>query len=636
MAVSRDEFIALVKRLEAISKKEPAAYRRRLGLLAVLGYAFIFGVLLAVLGSVAGIIAFNVITERFYAAEIKVILFLVVLAGVILRSLWVKVEAPKGIPLRRGDVPELFRLIDDLSRALKAPRIDRVLLTGDFNAAVAQIPRLGVFGWHTNYLLLGYPLLQSLSPEQFRAVLAHEMGHLSEQHGRFGVWIWRLRETWGRLMADLQGSHNGMIFNWFLRWYGPYFMAYSFVLARADEYQADRRAGEIAGTRAMVEGLVATHVRDTFLDRAFWAKISEEVQVQAAPPSDPFTRLTAVVHQPMPADDARKWLALALAQTTDYDDTHPALRERVAALGFPAVLNDETALEAFLPVRDGMSAAESCLGAALLQLTAQLDRDWATRITPLWKQRHEQAQQGLARLQALTAQAERGEALTREESWERAKLTAELHDFAAARPLLDEILAAWPDFAPAKFALGQTLLEAEDEAGMAHIGEAMDADPDFVLPGCQLLYGYLKQRGRDAEAEPYLQRGMQRAEVLQEAEADSNRVTAKDRFQSPELPDDDRQALLTALAAVPEVRLAYLARKIIPAQPERVCHVLAVKLKHRGMVLDEGAATKKVLTALMQKIHVASELLVVIVSKSSHPYLEKLLNPIPGTLFYQK
>ena len=46
-----------------------------------------------------------------------------------------------------------------------------------------QLPRLGIFGWYRNYLIIGMPLMKSLTCEQFKAVLAHEFGHLAKVTG---------------------------------------------------------------------------------------------------------------------------------------------------------------------------------------------------------------------------------------------------------------------------------------------------------------------------------------------------------------------------------------------------------------------------------------------------------------------
>ncbi|MEG4802819.1 M48 family metallopeptidase [Microcoleus sp. ARI1-B5] len=134
-------------------------------------------------------------------------------------------------------------MVDELTTKLQAPRFHNILLNREFNAAVVQVPRLGIFGWQKNYLLLGLPLMQSLSLEQFKAVRAHEVGHLSRNHSRFAGWIYRIRKTWLQIYERLHQSEQhgaSILFNSFLEWYWPSFNAYSFILARMDEYEADR------------------------------------------------------------------------------------------------------------------------------------------------------------------------------------------------------------------------------------------------------------------------------------------------------------------------------------------------------------------------------------------------------------
>ena len=72
------------------------------------------------------------------------------------------------------------------------------IIDDEFNACIVQIPRFGLFGGARNYLVIGLPLMQTLTVEQFAAVLAHEYGHLSGAHGHFSAWIYRLRVTWSR------------------------------------------------------------------------------------------------------------------------------------------------------------------------------------------------------------------------------------------------------------------------------------------------------------------------------------------------------------------------------------------------------------------------------------------------------
>src|SRR6185503_13477577 len=124
-----------------------------------------------------------------------------VLAGLVMRSMWVSIPIPDGKELSEDNAQPLLALISELREALNGPSVHHVLLSDEFNAGIVQIPRFGMFGWLQNYLIVGLPLLQALSPQEFRAVLAHEFGHLSGRHGKFSGWIYRQRESWIQILT---------------------------------------------------------------------------------------------------------------------------------------------------------------------------------------------------------------------------------------------------------------------------------------------------------------------------------------------------------------------------------------------------------------------------------------------------
>lgn len=121
--------------------------------------AYIFLVLAGLLTLIGLIVSFIVFSHRVNSAIIKLAILLLIPAWVIVRSLWVTVPAPEGLKLNRRQVPKLFALVDELTTKLQAPRFHNILLNQEFNAAVVQVPRLGIFGWQENYLLLGLPLM---------------------------------------------------------------------------------------------------------------------------------------------------------------------------------------------------------------------------------------------------------------------------------------------------------------------------------------------------------------------------------------------------------------------------------------------------------------------------------------------
>lgn len=144
------------------------------------------------------------------AFAIKIIIPVAIFLYIIIRSLWVSIEKPQGIEISKHDAPQLFLIIDDLSQKLNSPNFHYVLITEDFNAAVVQRAKLGIFGWYENYLIIGLPMLQSLTVEQLTSVLAHEFGHLSKNHARTANWIYRQRIHWVQLYMLIEQNSSKM------------------------------------------------------------------------------------------------------------------------------------------------------------------------------------------------------------------------------------------------------------------------------------------------------------------------------------------------------------------------------------------------------------------------------------------
>jgi hypothetical protein len=154
---------------------------------------------------------------------------------------------------------------------LDTPPVHHVLITAEFNAAMAQVPRLGVFGWQRNYLLVGLPLLRSLSVVQLEAVLAHELGHLSRGHAGLGNWIYRLRNTWQRLDQALEARPQwgaGTIRH-FLSWYAPYFNACS-IPRTPVRVRGRRDLSRDHLEQAAAQALTNLSVIDCYLSERYW------------------------------------------------------------------------------------------------------------------------------------------------------------------------------------------------------------------------------------------------------------------------------------------------------------------------------------------------------------------------------
>ncbi len=213
--IKRKNYNALIERVKLFAKQNAKAYRRRVVLLGVLGYAYIFLVLAILIGLMIWM-GWLLHYRHGVAALVKFIVFLAIISWAILRSLWIKTEPPTGFLVDEKSAPKLFAVIKEICERQKCRLPDSVFLNNDFNAFISQVPRLGIFGWYKNYLVLGLPYMLASDLDQFKAVIAHEFGHFSGAHGRTGIWLYRIRASWYNIMASFEQDRVGnFIFGWF-------------------------------------------------------------------------------------------------------------------------------------------------------------------------------------------------------------------------------------------------------------------------------------------------------------------------------------------------------------------------------------------------------------------------------------
>jgi len=564
--MTQDDFESLVQRLEHEAAANPIAYRRKLGMLAFLGYGYIVVILGLLIGG-AALIVWGAVVSHTLVLLGKIGWAFLVLIYVVLRAMWVRLEPPQGRALTRRECPELFKLIEELRATVQAPRVHRVLVTGDFNAAIVQHARFGVFGGTRNYLMLGLPLVQSLSEAEFRAVVAHEFGHLSGAHGRFGAWIYRLRTGWARLLSALQ-AHNhwgAALFTRFFNWYAPLFSAYSFVQARQQEYEADRMSVAAVGREATASALLRVNTQAEFLGETFWPAVLKRADSEPTPTLSPFSMLGASSKLRDPTVTPERSLTRALAQRTGYGDTHPCLADRLKAMG----------VEPYVPTSISVSAAEALLGPRLDGLRRELDDHWRTRVKEWWAKRHQYASDSRARLAALDRKAQ-SETLSEDEQWDRARFTEEFGSSDAAMALYEQLLERNPQHVGALWRRGQLLLARDDPQGIDQLSAAARLDRKLEQPACAAVVGFHRRHGREVQAREYERRYWELTEQGELARRERARVLATDRFLPHGLDAGIVAAFARSLEQAGGVKRAWLARKALRCQPERPLYVLGV------------------------------------------------------------
>ncbi len=563
--MQRAEFEALVRRLETLKQDSPRGYQLRLVGLVLLGYGYLAGVV-ALLIALLAAAALSVLFLK--ALAIKLIIPLAFFIWVVLRALWVRIAPPVGFAVTARTAPALFERIERLRRALKAPRFHRVLITDDFNAAVMQVPLLGLFGWHRNYLLLGLPLLKCLTPDQLDAVLAHEFGHLAGGHARFGNWLYRSRQVWLQLAESIgrAGGGGSFLFRRFFQWYVPYFHAWTFPLARANEYEADAVSARLTSPRVAAQALTSVNVGAALLEERFWPDLHRQADDLPQPAFLPYTQIGRGLDEEFRSEDGRRWLAESLKRETGYADTHPALSDRLRALRHPASV---------APPAAGASA-DHLLGDLREQIIATFDARWQEQISHGWRERHDEVQKGRARLGELNACTAERE-LDADEKLERAHLLADVgRDKDAALLQLQAAVQAHPDNAAAHFHYGRGLLAREDDSGAAHLRRAMELEPGASGPVGEILRDYYWRRGDKAAADAWHDTVERHEAADGQARAERSRLTVNDGLEPHGLDPAQIAAIVQQLRELGIYRV-WLARRKLRHRPEQPQLVLGFR-----------------------------------------------------------
>lgn len=599
--MNQEQFESLVARLERESARNPSYYKVRLAALAVLGYCYVGAVLALLLASLAGFLYVALHGGALILIFKKVGLVLLALIAVVARSMWVRFEAPVGRRVERREAPALFDLVEGIRRQVAAPRAHEILITNNFNAAVVQLPRFGVFGWQKNYLLLGLPLMQGLTANEFRAVIAHEFGHLSGSHGKFGAWIYRLRTGWGRLsQALLADEHWGsFLFVPFFRWFGPMFAAYSFVQARQQEYEADLVSADVVGRETAAAALIRVNEQGEFLGNRYWRDVFRGADVEPHPLARPFSALGSVLVQAREESDAVGFLAAAIRRRTGYSDTHPSLGDRLNALR----------LTPCLPQPLKVSAAEEILGPLEHSLAMEFDDEWCRGVTRWWQDRHQYVIEARRKMALYDLQVADGP-LSVEDSWQHARLVEEFTSEELALQMYRDVLRREPEHAGANFALGRLLLARNDESGIAHLQSACEHDPSAVQPACELIVGYFNLHGRETEARPYIDKYYHAGETERDARRERGYVALTDTFVPHGLDTDTLTDLVAQLARF-NLRCAYLVRKETVHYADEPLFVLGIQRQTRWWRLESSAAAQVLVNQVSRDVKFPGETLII-------------------------
>lgn len=286
--------------------------------------------------------------------NVRLTIFAVVGAVVIIWSILPRIDrfvAP-GPRMTRQKFPALFKEIERIAKLTGQEMPREVYLVPDVNAFVAE--RGGFMGFGMRRVMgIGLPLLHLLSVDEFNAVLAHEFGHFYGGDTALGPWVYKTRAAIIRTVVNVGQTNQWLMIPF--EAYAKMFLRVTNTVSRQQEFSADHLAARTVGAQASIAGLQKVHkygyAFSAFFNQEYMPVLNAGYQPPMLEGFNLFLKASKITEAINKAYEEQ----LTQGKSDPYD-THPALKERIAALeSLPAgsTLNDNPA-STLIPATEGL------------------------------------------------------------------------------------------------------------------------------------------------------------------------------------------------------------------------------------------------------------------------------------------
>ncbi|MGA1864546.1 MAG: M48 family metalloprotease [bacterium] len=552
----------------------------------------------------------------------------------LLKPLFIRIKKPEGILISINEVPSLNNFISQLQQKFNFPPVDEIFISDELNACILQIPRFGIIGFNRNYLKIGLPLMAVLSLDQFKACLAHEFGHLSKNHGRFSGWIYRLHSTWFAL-TEHYGSQGRsiLLFRWFLNRFFPYFSAYTFVLRRANEYEADQCSEEATSPQIAALSLVNITIRRHIIYHEIWPKIFQQIKENTPAPQNAISLVIQEISKVCPTESVLKAIDLNLKLKTLTNDSHPSLSDRLIALGIPGEQIRDFILNTYMEGNYN-HAAVSLLGEKYASFLSELDGLWYEKNSKVWENNCRKYQETLDSLKRLE-EKQKYQNLNDKEDWKLATLTLFIKGDQEAEPLLSNFLKNHPNHIRANLIMGKILLNKGDKSGIEYLESVIKKNPQYFQDIVSSIFSFFAKQGRENDFRKYM-------DTLNQMHRESvNRFRKrimqgnKKSIKHHNLSSEDIEDIVKQIRKVKGIDKAYLVRNQSSEDTEEPIFILAIIRKKQFFELNYNVNNKKILDQLWQNLVFPYDYTAVVFHNSSPP-LYKRVKKVKNSLIYKK
>jgi len=222
-------------------------------------------------------------------------------------------------------------------------------------------------------LIIGLPVLLTMSPLYFRALLARRIGQFSTKHTPVTTRLYFLCDIWMQFASSSKHSKNhfAKALGYYFQIYSPLYQKMLMPLLQDEELEADSYGMDIVHESDMAECIVYEEVVAHFLKTKFWPKIYHMAKRTKTPEFMPYSQMTKVIKAGITDDEISTTVQAALKLGMNTATPLPSLSKRLNHLGRAKPVP---------PKRLSKTAAEYYLGSSLVKIIQLFDKRWLAKI----------------------------------------------------------------------------------------------------------------------------------------------------------------------------------------------------------------------------------------------------------------
>jgi Zn-dependent protease with chaperone function len=257
----------------------------------------------------------------------------------VLKSLVVPLgQEPLGVRVMPRRCPELFGIACEVAERINTRPVDDIYISPVAELAVLQQGRgpFGMFGLKSRVMILGLPMMNVLTIDELKSILAHEYAHFSHSDTLYSRFIHQVTGSIEHTLREIGALLGWMNFANPLFWaLARYYRAYNMLAAgfsRSREFLADRMACALYGPDVFGRALVRVSIEGPLFEKTVYPNVAT-LLCEGRLRRNIYQWFSEQREEELESFDRELAYQELLTERTSRFATHPSLRERLEAAG---------------------------------------------------------------------------------------------------------------------------------------------------------------------------------------------------------------------------------------------------------------------------------------------------------------